>query len=117
MRCWRHDQPMVSVPVEVRAGETTHATLVLPPSVERWIQYPPLVTERLEVWMEWRCDGVVLSRGLWGMGNGTRLSMRLVSGHYEIEITLDDGRSATTSFEVNASTTGADQAVLLRLPD
>ena len=34
-----------------------------------------------------------------------------------VEITLADGRRSTTSFEVNASTTGEDQAVVLRAPE
>ena len=54
---------------------------------------------------------------MWGIGDGLRpLCVQLAAGHYEIELTLPDGRSATTGFEVNASTTGEDQAVLVRLP-
>ena len=107
--------PMMRTSVEIRSGETAHATLAVPVSYPRWFRYPP-VAER-DVHMEWRCDGVVLSRGRWGIGEGSEpLAMPLAAGHYEALMTLRDGRSATTEFEVSAATTGEEQAVVLNRP-
>jgi RNA polymerase sigma factor (sigma-70 family) len=114
-----YGRPLVRERVEVRSGETAHATIRLVPALPRWIQTPaaPPRSSLRFVW-EWRRDGVLVNRHASTVGHGPQrpLEFLLVPGHYEVTFLLEDGRSATTSFEVDDTTTGIESAVLLRSP-
>lgn len=114
-----YGRPLVRERVEVRSGETAHATIRLVPALPRWIQTPAAPPDsRLRFTWEWRRDGVLVNRHGSTVGHGPQrpLEFLLVPGHYEVTFLLEDGRSATTSFVVDETTTGLESAVVLRSP-
>jgi hypothetical protein len=114
-----YGEPLIRVPVELHAGTTSEVVLRWPATLSRWIQVPEAPAHRFVVCaIDWRRDGVLVAHEDVGIGPGRQrpLEMQLEPGHYEVVITLENGRSATTSFEVDATTTGQDQAIVLRSP-
>jgi RNA polymerase sigma-70 factor (ECF subfamily) len=114
-----YEQPLVQTRVEVRAGEAAHATIRVPAGLTRWIQVPDGPAKSLLLCTyEWRRDGELVGRqcSMIGLGHQKPFDMNLVPGHYEAVLTLEDGRSATTSFDVSDATTTPEQAVVLRSP-
>lgn len=74
----------------------------------------------VELEVVWSCDGRELYRrmgsGLVGGVVQRPLPTRLPPGPHEVTLTLPDGRSAQTTFEVDENSTSPELAVWLRSP-
>lgn len=112
-------QPLLRRRVEVHSDETTQVNIALPTAVARLVQLPLFPVEGNFVCkLVWLRDGEVQSQATVLLSNRAApypLMMQLVPGRYEVEVTLDDGQSATTRFEVTAEAE-SDAVIVLRSP-
>jgi hypothetical protein len=113
--------PLAQQRVEVRSSETSRVVLELPAALTRWIEFPTMEGDgHVEFEVAWTCNGREVCRrrgsGLVGGAVQRPLPMRVPPGRHAVTLTLPDGRSATTTFDVNESTTAPELAILLRSP-
>jgi RNA polymerase sigma factor (sigma-70 family) len=121
LRSFGRELPMISMRLDVRAGETTRATVAFPVAFERWVQFPELrQTNVLECLHTWTCDGEELARGRWTFRALPEpqppRKLLLPPGRHAVTFTGDDGRSETTTFDVSAATASPDLVVTIRAP-
>jgi hypothetical protein len=108
--------PLMSKDVEVRTGETTIVSIIVPHSVTRRVRFPPMNPED-QVEVIWRnADDKIVSSGsgTYPSPTGYEKEVAVVPGTYEVELSLPSGASARATFLIEDR---MEPEALLEMPD